>query len=105
MKKEAKNLMKQDMRQYGFGYSGGGGKAFRKNTVARKKNGGADYNKLLNQFMNKPGDKNQARGVASAAGLTKNLSNGEKIGVAQDNIFEMVHRRYQKITSKREFIP
>ncbi len=47
-----------------------------------------DMNKYLAGLMNKKGD---ARGVA---GLEKKYGS-DQIGVAQDNIFNMIHRRYE----------
>lgn len=43
------------------------------------------------------------RGPASVAGM-KRMAGGEPIGVAMDNIFEMVHRRYQKKRRANIFI-
>lgn len=95
-----------NLKKYGFGYSGGNGAGWKQAGKRGSANKGPDYNKMFNQFLNK--DKKagkQARGVAAAAGLSKKLSNGENIGVAADNIFHMVHRRYQKKTAERSFMP
>jgi hypothetical protein len=104
----AKNKMNlaNDLNKYGFGYSGGSGAGWKQAGKRGTSNKGPDYNKMFNQFLNK--DKKgakQARGVAAAAGLSKKLSNGENIGVAADNIFHMVHRRYQKKTAEKSFMP
>lgn len=102
---KAKNMdPNKALQKYAFGFSGGGGNAWKKGRGTASKRNGPDYNKLLNQFMKKPGDKKK-RGVASTSGLSKKLSNGENIGVAADNLFHMVHRRYQKKTAERSFMP
>lgn len=46
---------------------------------------------------------NQKRDPASVAGMQKMLG-GEPIGVKMDNIFEMIHRRYQKKRKANVFI-
>ncbi len=56
-----------------------------------------DLNGILNGLK---GD----RGPASIAGLQKSL-NGEPIGVAQDNIFKQVTRKYQDKIALRMFLP
>jgi len=56
----------------------------------------AHMNKLLDQFLNK----NQKQEVA---GKTITLGN-DQVGNIQDNIFFMVHRRYQERRSKKQFI-
>lgn len=44
------------------------------------------------------------RKPASVAGMSKDF-NGDKIGVAQDSLFEMLHRRYQVHNNNNSFIP
>ena len=46
---------------------------------------------------------NQNRGPANVAGMQK-MFGGEPIGVKMDNIFDMVHRRYQKKRKAKVFI-
>ena len=46
---------------------------------------------------------NKKRGPASVAGMQR-MAGGEPIGVKMDNIFEMVHRRYQKKRKANIFI-
>lgn len=76
-------------------YAGGGGRraGTKGERVARAN--GPDMNALLNGLMNK-NKASAKRGPTSFEGVSKSLSNGEKIGVAADNLFEMVHRKYQK---------
>lgn len=88
-----------------FGYAGRNSRA-KRNTRKAAIGGGPNYNALMKQFMNqKKANSKQARGVANVNGLSKSLSNGEKIGVASDNLFYMVHRRYQKKTAEKTFMP
>ncbi|MCC7403387.1 MAG: hypothetical protein IT288_03230 [Bdellovibrionales bacterium] len=46
---------------------------------------------------------NNGRGPASVAGMQR-MAGGEPIGVKMDNIFEMIHRRYQKKRKANTFI-
>jgi hypothetical protein len=46
---------------------------------------------------------NKGRGPASVAGMQR-MAGGEPIGVKMDNIFEMIHRRYQKKRKANIFI-
>jgi hypothetical protein len=70
--------------------SSGGGRQNRANT-----DGGLDLNALMNQMKN--------RQPASVAGLQKTL-NGEAIGVAGDNIFQQVTRKYKNKISGQSFL-
>jgi hypothetical protein len=63
-------------------------------------NGLSDLNSLLKNMQNGAGD----RGPASTAGLQKNF-NGDSIGVASDDIFKIVTRRYQKKIQDRTVGP
>jgi hypothetical protein len=63
----------------------------------QKDEGGLDLSSLLSGLKND-------RGPASIAGLQKSL-NGEPIGVAQDNIFKQVTRKYQSKIASRTFLP
>lgn len=62
--------------------------------------GGANSDMDINAILNGLKD----RSPASVAGLQKSL-NGEPIGVAQDNIFQQVSRKYQKRIAARMFLP
>ncbi|MEC9284334.1 MAG: hypothetical protein VX642_16585 [Bdellovibrionota bacterium] len=76
-------------------YAGGGSRGNRATATRVARAAGPDMNALLSGLMNK----NKAgakRGPTSFEGVSKSLTNGEKIGVAADNLFEMVHRKYQK---------
>lgn len=44
------------------------------------------------------------RRPASVAGMSRDF-NGDRIGVAQDSLFEMLHRRYQMHNNNNSFIP
>jgi hypothetical protein len=46
-----------------------------------------------------------SRDPAQVAGLAKTLPNGEKMGVAEDDIYEMIHRRVHVEGEKLPFIP
>ncbi len=73
---------------------GGGGGGFN-NRGGRDRDSGIDLAALLKQGEDKP-----ARDTASLDGMQKSLG-GEPIGVASDNIFKQVSRRYQtKIKTK-----
>ena len=48
--------------------------------------------------------KKKNRKPASMAGMQRRLANGSTIGVKSDNIFDMIHRRYQKKRAAKEFI-
>ena len=76
-------------------YAGGGSRRGANTGTRVARAAGPNMNDLLNGLMakNKAGAK---RGPTSFEGVSKSLSNGEKIGVAADNLFEMVHRKYQK---------
>lgn len=75
---------------------GGGGAAFKKTKYAE----GIDLNSLLDKQLK------GTRGIASTGveGLQKNMGN-DSIGVAGDNIFKMIHRRYENQRQKGEFVP
>lgn len=104
IKRAGKNTsLEKALSKYSFGYAASGGS--RNRGRARSNNGGNDMNKMFAHLLNKNKKGKQKRGVAASAGLSKSLSNGEKIGVANDNLFYMVHRRYQKKTAEKSFIP
>jgi hypothetical protein len=63
--------------------------------------GGFDMNKYLKQMMGAQG----AGGAANKfAGMQKQIAAGEKIGVAGDNIFDMVTRKYKMKTVQGTFL-
>lgn len=64
------------------GGAGGGGSSYQ-----------ADNSDPFADFLKKMKNKNRA--PTSVAGMKK-VINGDAIGVAQDNIFDMIHRRYKK---------
>ncbi len=60
-----------------------------------------DYSSNLNNLLGKLSKKDK-RKPASVKGLVKNVGNGDAIGVAGDNIFEMIARGYKhKIETKQ----
>lgn len=71
-----------------FDTAGGGGSKIKPGPGYGSDENGFDMNKYLAGLMKKD---NGARGVA---GLEKKLGS-DSIGVAQDNIFNMIHRRYE----------
>ncbi|MFK8137366.1 MAG: hypothetical protein AB8E15_03305 [Bdellovibrionales bacterium] len=61
----------------------------------------ADFLKQMNAKKKK-----KARGVANnQPALKRKVSNGESIGVASDNIFHMISRRYHRKTQENSFQP
>lgn len=46
----------------------------------------------------------KSRRPSSVAGMSKDF-NGDKIGVAQDSLFEMLHRRYRVHNDANSFLP
>lgn len=63
--------------------------------VAKAKGAGDDFdpNAFLKNLLNKQ-NQPAALQAGSAVGLTRKLASGQAIGVAQDNIFQMISRRY-----------
>ena len=82
----------------GVGTEGGGGGGGGK---VAKGNGGDDLAGLLDGLGKGSGG---SRDPASVAGLSK-MFNGDSIGVAGDNIFKKVSRRYQAKIQQKKFLP
>ncbi len=77
------------------GYSQGGSNG------SGLKDGEGDANDLLASLMKK---RNGKKGAVEVAGKSVVVGNGERIGVKMDNIFDMLHRRYQKKVQQGIFI-
>jgi len=97
LQKNLDKLNRPSVSGVGVGSAGGGG--------GFGGSGGSDYS-FDSKFGNYLGKMN--RGLASKkgaviAGKTKTLG-GEKIGVKVDNLFKMVHRRYQAQRKRNNFI-
>ncbi|MBK7845180.1 MAG: hypothetical protein IPJ71_16100 [Bdellovibrionales bacterium] len=83
----------------GVGGAGGGGSG-----VESGEGGAANGSDPMAAYLASLKNKlNQKRDPASVAGMQKMLG-GEPIGVKMDNIFEMIHRRYQKKRKANVFI-
>jgi hypothetical protein len=89
---DAKKKVEDQFKVAGIGFEGGGG-----GRRGHHSNDDADLAALLD------GLKNGDRGPASVDGLQKTF-NGEPIGVAADNIFAQVTRRYQAKIQANTFI-
>jgi hypothetical protein len=84
----------------GVGGAGGGGSGVESGEGGAAASGSDPMAAYLASLKNKL---NQKRDPASVAGMQKMLG-GEPIGVKMDNIFEMIHRRYQKKRKANVFI-
>ena len=58
----------------------------------------------LDQYLNQLKNKNKTKKGVPAAYVSRKLASGESIGVKEDNLFEMIHRRYLKKRKRNEFI-
>ena len=80
------------------GIAEGGGGARRAGYAGAAGSGNSKYN-----WKNRLGKRKKARNPASVAGMKKKFGN-DVIGVATDNIFKMVRRRYDKKRKINAFI-
>ena len=95
VKKHMKDASKYSVSGVGLASGGGGGGSSLSFDSYEPDSSLADY---LKQLRGKG-----KRGPSSVAGLKK-IVDGEPIGVAADDIFKMVHRRYQEKRSKKIFL-
>ncbi len=89
MRKATNKVTKGDLEKYKLSFSGGGGAGGAAGASNQKEGLGLDFSSLFK--------KPKQRGVAAVSGLQKNVG-GTSVGVAQDDIFRMVQRRYQEKT-------
>lgn len=80
-----------------IGTGGGGGGGSRGGSSSAYKSAYSDFN------FNMGGAGGRKPAAAKTKGLTKNFGN-DPVGTSTDNIFDMLHRNYQKKLHKREFI-
>ena len=96
--KEDFNVVAMDV---GTDGGGGGAGGFGGGGAANGNGGDTDFDGAFNNLMNRYAVK---RKPATAKGFSRRLAEGQSIGVSQDNIFDMIHRRYQKKRKTRVFI-
>ena len=87
----------------GTAFRGGGGSRSGGSEAGRFTGSGDDEDSMATYLASLKKKMHRKRDPASMAGM-KRMTGGEPIGVAMDNIFEMVHRRYQKKRKENAFI-
>lgn len=109
VRKATEEINKKVMKKYGnlpkvvsMGVSSGGG-GYSYGTKSYSLDSGEDnsYQNYLNALKDKMNKKNRAKAMAGKARM---IAGDEAIGVKVDNIFDMVHRRYQQKRKANEFI-
>jgi len=79
----------------GIASGGGGGGGSTRATASYK---------YEDPYANMYGNAGERANAPRTSGLTRTLASGESIGAQTDNIFEMVHRRYQQKVEEKIFV-